>query len=1083
MIDESKTMKLVEGAQADLRAAEIRYRRLFESARDGILILDAVNRKITDVNPFMIEMLGYSRDEFLGRELWEIGLLKDEEANKAAFQELLEQGYIRYEDLPLKTKEGDCREIEFVSNVYAEGDRQVIQCNIRDISARKAAEEALRESDERFRRYFELGLIGMAITSPEKALIEVNEQFCEILGYERSELLLKTWSELTHPDDLGADVTQFDQVMAGEMDGYSLEKRWIRKNGQVIDTTISVKCMRRADSSVDYFVALIQEVTKRKLAEEEQRLLIAQIENQRQRLNNIVATVPGVVWEVWGGPESASERIGFVSDYVENMLGYSVEEWRSTPNFWLSIVHVDDRERTAQAYSASFSSGASSSREFRWVSRDGRVIWVAANSVPIKDEEGRPIGLRGVAIDITERKQAEEALRASEERYRSLFESNPLPMWVYDLETLAFLAVNAAAIQHYGYSPEEFLSMTIEDICPPEAGAALLKTASTESDAVVWSLRKKDHSLIKVEITAHELVFAGIRAQLVLANDITERKRGEEMQARRTAQLALRADVNAALAESESPLLTTLERCTDAAVQHLGAALAGIWTLNQAENVLELQASSGVQTHMDDGHVRVPMGAFKIGLIAQERQPYITNDILGDPRLGDKEWNRREGMIAFAGCPLIVEDRLVGVIAMYARQQLADDTVDALASIADTISQDIERKRAEQALGMSEEQLRQSQKLEAVGQLAGGIAHDFNNLLTVITGYSDLTMGKLRPEDPLRTYIEEIKKAGDRATSLTRQLLAFSRKQVLQPKILNLNSVISDLEKLLRRLIGENIELRTVLETELGSVKADPGQIEQVIMNLAVNARDAMPGGGKLTVETQNINLDEEYANLHIAVNAGRFVMLAVTDTGTGMDPATRKHIFEPFFTTKEVGKGTGLGLSTVYGIIKQSGGNVWVYSEVGHGTTFKIYLPCIGEDAQKYKPAAEIGATVEGTETILLAEDEEVVRKLALQVLTAHGYQVLEAANGGSAFLICERHKGPIHMLVTDIIMPEMGGRELSDRLSLLRPEMKVLYMSGYTDSAILHQGVLDADANFIQKPFTPNDLARKVREVLDRG
>ena len=380
-----------------------------------------------------------------------------------------------------------------------------------------------------------------------------------------------------------------------------------------------------------------------------------------------------------------------------------------------------------------------------------------------------------------------------------------------------------------------------------------------------------------------------------------------------------------------------------------------------------------------------------------------------------------------------------------------------------------------------EVQFAQSQKMQAVGQLAGGVAHDFNNLLTAITGYSELTLRRLPAEDPLRQNIEEINKAGDRAAALTRQLLAFSRKQVLQPKVLDLNAIVSELEKMLRRLIGENVELRTALGAGLGSVRADPGQVEQIIMNLAINARDAMPQGGKLTVETKNVHLDEDYAKNHVAVTPGPYVMLAVSDTGAGMSEQTQKQIFEPFFTTKEAGKGTGLGLSTVYGIVKQSGGSIWVYSEVGRGTTFKIYLPRVDEGAEEYKRGAGTEETLQGAETILLAEDEEMVRKLARQVLEMYGYRVLEAANGGAALLICERHNEPIHLLITDVIMPEMSGRELADRLAQLRPAMKVLYMSGYTDDAIVHQGVLDEEANFIQKPFPTDALARKVREVLD--
>ena len=397
-------------------------------------------------------------------------------------------------------------------------------------------------------------------------------------------------------------------------------------------------------------------------------------------------------------------------------------------------------------------------------------------------------------------------------------------------------------------------------------------------------------------------------------------------------------------------------------------------------------------------------------------------------------------------------------------------------------AQDVtELHQAEARLRESELQLRHAQKMEAVGQLAGGIAHDFNNLLTAVTGYSDLALRRLKAGDPLRHNIEEIRKAGERAAALTRQLLAFSRKQVLQPKVLDLNVVISDLEKMLRRLIGEDVELRTVFKPPLGNIKADPGQIEQVIMNLAVNARDAMPSGGRLSIETDNVNLDEAFARKHVGVAPGSYVLLSMSDTGTGMDEETQARIFEPFFTTKEVGKGTGLGLSMVYGIVKQSDGLILVHSTVDRGTTFNIYLPRVDGGAHEYRRTAETEQALEGSETILLAEDEEMVRSLARDVLEMYGYRVLEAANGGAAFLICERHPAPIHLLLTDVVMPEMGGRDLAERLSRLRPEMKVLYMSGYTDDAIVRHGLLDEGIAFLQKPFTPDTLSRKVRVLLD--
>jgi PAS domain S-box-containing protein len=379
-----------------------------------------------------------------------------------------------------------------------------------------------------------------------------------------------------------------------------------------------------------------------------------------------------------------------------------------------------------------------------------------------------------------------------------------------------------------------------------------------------------------------------------------------------------------------------------------------------------------------------------------------------------------------------------------------------------------------------EEQFRQSQKMEAVGVLAGGIAHDFNNLLTAINGYSDLTLKKMRPDDPLRRNIDEVRNAGSRAAELTSQLLAFSRKQVLKSTVLSLNTVISNIEKMLRRIIRESIELRVVLDPDLGNIKADAGQIEQVIMNLAINARDAMPHGGTLTVATQNTFLDETYASQHLAITPGDFVKITVSDTGEGMDAATQPHIFEPFFTTKEVGKGTGLGLSTVYGIVKQSGGDIMVYSELGHGTTFKIYLPRVTDSVQTKRWTGESAQIVVGDETILVVEDEEIVRNLVVEILTGSGYKVLIASSGESALEICKTYTDTIHLLLTDVIMPKMGGSALKDLVAGLRPDIKVLFMSGYTDDAIAHREVYDANIAFIEKPFMPNVLLRKVREVL---
>jgi two-component system cell cycle sensor histidine kinase/response regulator CckA len=394
------------------------------------------------------------------------------------------------------------------------------------------------------------------------------------------------------------------------------------------------------------------------------------------------------------------------------------------------------------------------------------------------------------------------------------------------------------------------------------------------------------------------------------------------------------------------------------------------------------------------------------------------------------------------------------------------------------------QKRAAAERENLEEQLRASQKMEAIGSLAGGIAHDFNNLLSVILSYTGFAIDELPENDLIRNDLREVEKAGERAAALIRQLLAFGRKQVLQPVPLSLNQITAGLEKMLRRILGENIDFRQILAPDLGLTMADPGQIEQVLMNLVINARDAMAEGGELTVETSNVEVDEEYAARHVAVTPGSYVQLAVTDTGCGMDDKTRARIFEPFFTAKEKGKGTGLGLSTVYGIIKQSGGNIWVYSEPGKGTTFKIYLPreLSATEAMPIKPQTAAPSAT-GTETILVVEDEEALRKVAIRALQGAGYSVLAAANGEEALLISARHAGDIRLLLTDVIMPRMSGSVLAQEVTKTRPTLKVIYMSGYTDDAIVHHGALDAGTHFLAKPFTSVELTRKVREVLDIG
>jgi PAS domain S-box-containing protein len=649
--------------------------------------------------------------------------------------------------------------------------------------------------------------------------------------------------------------------------------------------------------------------------------------------------------------------------------------------------------------------------------------------------------VRGIAHDVTQRKLAEAALKHSEERFRALTENTADLIAILDADaTMRYISPSVYRL--LGYRAEDWLGRNVFEFIHPDdaqaAAEALQKGLLHEDTGLPLELRVRHQngSWRVIEATDTNLLENEAVAGIVInARDITDRKRSEE-----------------ALRKAEEKYRSIFENAVEGIFQStpegrfisVNPALARILAYASPEELIASRTDIEAQHYVDPNcRMELQRMLAEKGVVQGFESEIFRKDM-------SKIW-------CLENIRAICDES--GAVAYYE------------GSIEDIT----ERKHLE-------EQLRQAQKMEAVGQLAGGIAHDFNNLLTAINGYSELTMMQLQSEDPLRRNIEEIKKAGERAAALTRQLLAFSRKQVLQPKILDLNSLVSEMEKMLRRLIGEDIDLQTVLNPELGSIKADPGQIEQVIMNLAVNARDAMAQGGKLTIETENVYLDEEFAEQHIAVSPGPYIVLAVNDTGTGMDEQTQARIFEPFFTTKEMGKGTGLGLSTVYGIIRQSGGNIWVSSEVGRGTTFKVYLPRFEEGAEEFKRKPEAQDALQGTETILLAEDEDVVRKLSGRVLTMYGYQVLEAANGEAALRICERYEKPIHLLISDVIMPGMNGCDLADQLRHLRPTMKMLLMSGYTNNAIIHQRIFDEGINFIQKPFAPNALAQKVREVLDK-
>jgi two-component system, cell cycle sensor histidine kinase and response regulator CckA len=590
-----------------------------------------------------------------------------------------------------------------------------------------------------------------------------------------------------------------------------------------------------------------------------------------------------------------------------------------------------------------------------------------------------------------------------------------------------------------GYSPEELKGSSALGQIHPEDRARVQAAAEEARRTglgtnLEYRIRHKDGTWRVLESTSSVIRNdKGISEKLVIVNrDITERKRASE--ALRLSEASFRSMIE------KAPY--GIYRATAAGqLLRVNPALERMLGYDSPGELLKKNLARDLYFEPDE-HQRI------IELLATRKS---FKDV-------EVEWKRKDGTLTKARCSgLLVKDE--GEEEAY----------------FEVFAEDATEKR------LLERQLQVAQKMEAVGRLSGGIAHDFNNLLGVIIGYSQVLKKKLGDANPLREHAEEIEKAGQRAASLTRQLLAFSRQQVLAPAVLELNALLTDLGKMLPRLIGEDVELSLQLDPRIGRVKADQSQIEQVVMNLVVNARDALPQGGRLVIETANVNLDHAYALHHPGSRVGPYVVLSVTDNGTGMNVETLAHLFEPFFTTKERGKGTGLGLATVYGVVKQSGGYIWVDSELGKGSSFKVYLPQIDEPVSAPAPAALPADSFRGEETILLVEDADALRKLAHALLEQNGYHVLAAENGETALKIAEQNRERIHLLLTDVIMPGMTGRTLADRLIALRTGLKVLYMSGYTDSAIADQGVLEPGTYLLHKPFSEETLIQKVREVLD--
>ena len=940
-------------------------------------------------------------------------------------------------DVPLIVVSGAASEDLVVDMMRGGAGDYVLRTNLVRLApavARELADAAVRRA-RRDAEHAAKQLAAIVLSSSDPIISETLDGV--ITSWNASAELLYGWtapecvghntSFLIPPDRVEELGSVMDRLKAG-IRVHPFETVRLHKDGSRVDVAVTVSPIRDDAGALVGVSKSARDIGEKKRAENAALEFAMALARSEERYRVLVETIPHMVW--MAGPDGSTD---FLNQRGATLLGIPPEAvygWN-----WRLVVHPDDQERSRLRWERAVAEGLSYSNEYRIQVADGTYRWYFAQAVPLRAPGGGVERWIGTCTDINDRRLAEDRLAHDATLLAQVRDS----VVVTDVDG-SVTYWNEGASRLFGWAAEEMLGRPLGDRFPEHERAGAAEIAKSILAGRVWSSEfedyRKDGSRVWIDASVTRISDAAgtVIGVMGVSHDISGRKDAEH--ALRMSEQRFRQ-----IAESISGVfwLTDSDK-----IVYVSPAYDEIW--GRSRESLYANPRQWVDAIHEEDRNRVT-DASRTRLAGDYDEVYriVRPD-------GSIRWIRDRGF------PVRTGDEEAGRVA-----GMAEDVTERL---------------------QLEGQLRQSQKMEAVGQLAGGVAHDFNNLLTIITGYSELLLEVLPVDDTSRELVSEIMRAGERSAALTRQLLALSRKQVLAPKVLDLSEIVRDTEKLLRRVIGEDVELRSVLPARLGSVRADAGQLEQVLLNLAVNARDAMPRGGTLLIQTSAIERGVSDALAHPDVPFGRYIALTLTDSGQGMTPDVQQHLFEPFFTTKEPGKGTGLGLAVVHGFIKQSGGHVEVHSTPGVGTTFRICLPIVDEvaEAAVARAASDLRQSA-GTETILLVEDDEAVRALSKRVLQRCGYTVLESSRGDSALRNYGGAADTIHLLVTDVVLPGGGGRLLADQLRLTRPGMGVLYVSGYTDDAVVRQGVLQLEVDFLQKPFTPAALALKVRDVLDRA